>query len=101
MEKEYYEIGSRKEIEGGTIFEAGQTDNGYCYKSEKAIKEHSGVCYITEHAFTDHDMELTHDKDGNLVVTPDNIATLVDWGYVTTWHSARKTAQSHIDSSKT
>lgn len=98
MNEKYYEIGSRTPIEGGAVFSAGSTDNGYCYKSEKAIKEHSGVCYITEHAFTDHDKELQHDEEGNLIVTPDNIATLVDWGYVITWHSARESAQNHIDS---
>ena len=39
MEKDYYKIGSHREIEGGTIYEAGSTDNGFCYKSEKAIRE--------------------------------------------------------------
>jgi hypothetical protein len=103
MENGYYEIGSHREIEGGTIYEAGGTDNGFCYKSEKAIREHSGVCYITEGAFTedtfcDRGDMLLHDKEGNLILNNSNIATLVEWGFVSTWDSARETVKSHIES---
>lgn len=103
MEKDYYEIGSHREIEGGTIYEADSTDNGFCYKSEKAIREHSGVCYITESAFTEDvfcnrgDM-LLHDKEGNLILNNSNIATLVEWGFVSTWDSARETVKNRIES---
>ena len=102
METNYYEIGSRKEILGGAVFSAGQTDNGYCYKSEKAIKERKGICYITEGAFGNdfllgEDEFIKLDEEGNLIITLDTIHKLIAWGYVETWDSARECVKSHIE----
>jgi hypothetical protein len=78
MTNQYYMIGNRREIEGGAIFSAGDTDNGYCYKSEKAIKERKGICYIAECGF---------DKE-ELVLTPDNTWEEIHNGSVVTYTSA-------------
>ena len=41
---------------------------------------------------------LLHDKEGNLILNNSNIATLVEWGFVSTWDSARETVKNHIES---
>lgn len=102
MDEKYYEVGSRTPIEGGAVFSAGSTNNGYCYKSEKAIKERKGICYITESAFGNNfllgeDKTLIKDKEGNLIITIDTISKMIDWGYVETWDSARSCVKGHIE----
>lgn len=75
---DYYVIGGRKDENGVTIFQAGETDNGYCYKDEQAIKEHNGICYIREAAF----------EDGELRLDSNNMEDEVENGDVVTWDSA-------------
>lgn len=77
---DYYVIGSKKKENGATIFKAGETDNGYCYKDEQAIKKHKGVCYIREIAF----------ENGELRLDSSNLEDEIENGDVVTWDSAYK-----------
>ena len=79
MTNDYYVVGSRQDILGGAKFTCGSTDNGFCYKSEQAIKERKGICYIAECDF---------DDTNELVITDENIYDLISMGGVETWESA-------------
>ena len=102
MEKNYFEIGSHKNTANGDVFSCGKTDNGYCYKSEKAIKERKGVCYIAESAFEKCLWEYgkvhpEYDEEGNLIVNENDINALIDCGCLETWDSARKQVEEIIE----
>ena len=79
-------IGHKEEITGGIAYYGEQTDNeGFIFKDMNAIRNREGVCYIATCAF-----EQDGDKNGCIVLTPNNIFDYIENGSVETYSSARK-----------
>lgn len=86
--KKFFEIGSRIPCEGGAQFILGETDNGFCYKSEKNIVEKKGICYIAE---------CCCDDNAEIKITIDNINELINNGSVETWDSACTSTEHRVE----
>ena len=91
--------GHAERVEGGTIYYAEETDNGYCYRNTNAILNRKGVAYIAECVFSsnynDNKDELEGIDDG-LFIADDELENMIEQGGVETFESAYKFVSDDI-----